>query len=187
MGLWHCCSYCTIEKSAQDTRVKIPVAITATFGIVAIYLHGRHKMVPKPGKRNQRTILSWSWFHLAKGQLLWPVLLTCGIRISSGTRYWFPVYLYRESPCDHEYEPFFSTANWSQSLHLGILKNPLSNQYVLSISFPCPSLFLCIPNILSLQDASCSSSKSFCPVDTSWSQYRFVERRCFKVFVSSLP
>lgn len=42
-------------------------------------------MVPMPGKRNQRTILSWSWFHLAKGQLLWPVFRTCGIRISSGT------------------------------------------------------------------------------------------------------
>lgn len=149
-------------------------------------------LLPMPGKRNQRTILSWSWFHLAKGQLLWPVFRTCGIRISSGTaekkhketRYWFPVYLYRESPYHLEYKPFFSTANWSQSLHLGILKNLLSNQ---SMFFPCVSLFFCVPKYLSLQGASCSSSKSFCPLDTSWYQDRFAERRCFKGFASSLP
>ena len=132
-------------ESTLDTSGKIPVAITATFGIVAIYLHCRHKMVPMPGKRNQRTILSWSCFHLAKGQLLWPVFRTCGIMISSGTakkkhkgtRYWFPVYLYRESPYDLESKPFFSTANRSQSLHLGIF-------YQIDMFFPiCFPVFLC--------------------------------------------
>ena len=103
-------------------------------------------MVPMPGKRNQRTILSWSWFHLAKGQLLWPVFRTCGIRISSGTakkkhketRYWFPVYLYRESPYDLESKPFFSTANRSQSLHLGIF-------YQINMFFSYVSLFAVFP------------------------------------------
>lgn len=135
-------------------------------------------MVPMPGKRNQRTILSWSWFHLAKGQLLWPVFRTCGISISSGTakmkhketRYWFPVYLYRESPYDLESKPFFSTANRGQSLHLGIF-------YQINTCFPYVSLFCCVPNYLSLQGASCSSSKSFCPLDTSWYQDRFAERK----------